>query len=274
MSSFRSSYLWQQSVRAALWLGAGVISILPTYVWLRIRERAAIVRRMDYERHTILIHVDSYIEETVRLNSCKREPGTVAWIEKFFERDDVFYDIGANVGAYSLVAFRFLGSRIKVFSFEPGFSTYPQLCRNIHLNEAGEVIVPLPVALFDQTSVTSFHYQNVLSGGALHALGSPVDQNGNPFQPVFSLPTLGYRLDDFIQQFHLPFPNHIKVDVDGPEYQVLKGAGEVLSRHELRTVLVEVNREDEIFNKITKFLKEKGLSFHSRQGINSLYCRD
>jgi FkbM family methyltransferase len=273
VNNFRSSWPWRVSIRAVLWVGARVISLLPTQLWLRIREKASIVRRMDYKRHPIYLQVDSHIENTVRLNSCKKEPGTISWIEDYFKRDDVFYDIGANVGAYSLVAFRFLDSHIKIFSFEPGFSTFPQLCKNIHLNEAGEAIVPLPVALFDQTLITSFHYQNLLPGGALHALGTPLDQNGNPFQPVFSLPVLGYRLDDFIKQFQLPLPNHIKIDVDGTEYQILKGAEQILGRQELRTVLLEIDREDEIFDKITNLLKEKGLFFHSKQDFNNLYCR-
>lgn len=256
-----------------VWLGSGAARLLPTRIWLRIRGNVQIVRQMDYDRAPINMVVDSWIENDVRLHSCRKEPGTVEWIESWFKPGDVFYDIGANVGAYSLVAFRFLNGKTKIYAFEPGFVTFPQLCRNIYLNHAGEAIVPLQVALSDQTSITPFHYQNLVTGGALHALGDPIDQHGKQFQPVFTLPTLSYRLDDFVRQFGLPMPNHIKIDVDGTEYQILKGAKEMLSHSELHSILLEFNQEHEDNNQIAQLLREHGLVLRSRRGENSLYCR-
>jgi len=197
----------------------------------------------------------------------------VDWIESWFKPGDVFYDIGANVGVYSLVAFSFLSGKTKIYAFEPGFVTFSQLCKNIYLNHAGEAIVPLQVALFDQTSITTFHYQNLVTGGALHALGDPIDQHGGQFQPVFTLPTLSYRLDDFVQQFDLLLPNHIKIDVDSTEYQILKGAKEMPSRSELRSILLEFNQEHEDSDKIAELLEEHGLVLYSRRNENIVYCR-
>lgn len=254
-------------------MGVGITHLLPARLWLRIREEAAMVRRMDYERHPIYMCVDSWIENDYRLHSCKKEPGTVTWIESWFKPDDVFYDIGANVGAYSLVAFRFLGGQTTIYAFESGFVTFPQLCRNIYLNGAGEVIVPLQVALSDQTSITAFHYQNLVPGGALHALGYPIDHQGKQFQPVFTLPTLSYRLDDFVRQFGLPLPNHIKIDVDGTEYQILKGSEEILARPGLRSILLEFNEEHEGSDKIEQLLEEYGLALHGRRRENHLFLR-
>src|SRR3989304_6219043 len=190
MHTVRLGRLRQGVVRRVVKLGVGVTRLLPTGLWLRIREEAALVRRMDYRRSPIYMCVDSWIENDVRLHSCGKEPGTVKWIEGCFKPGDVFYDIGANVGAYSLVAFRFLSGNTKIYGFEPGFVTFPQLCRNIYLNGAAEAMVPLQVAISDQTSITGFHYQNLLSGGALHALRAPVDQYGKGFHPGFTLATL------------------------------------------------------------------------------------
>ena len=251
-----------------------VTGFLPLQLWLLIRERTVMVRRMDYARHPILMCVDSWIENDYRLHSCKKEPETVEWIEKWFKPGDVFYDIGANVGAYSLVAFKALLGNIVIYSFEPGFTNFPQLCRNIHLNDANQAIFPFPVALSDRTSITNFHYQNLTPGGALHALGAPTDQNGKQFHPVCTLPALSYSLDHFVCQFELPFPNHIKIDVDGIECQILKGAQETLCRPELRSILVEdVNQEQQGTDEIAKLLMNSGLVLHRRQGFNSLYFR-
>lgn len=273
MSRIRLGGLKQRLVGLAVRVGVFAIHLLPTRVWLRIREGATVVRLVDYERYPIYMCVDSWIENDVRLHSCKKEPGTVEWIESWFKPGDVFYDIGANVGAYSLIAFRFLRGKIKIYAFEPGFVTFPQLCRNIYLNGAAEVIVPFQVALSDQTSIAAFHYQNLVPGGALHALGAPVDQDGRRFQPVFTLPTLSYRLDDFVRQFGLPMPNHIKIDVDGTEYQILKGSEEILALPELRSILLEANEEREGADEIVRLLEENGLALHSLRNENIVFSR-
>jgi len=273
MHTVRLGRLWQGLVGKVVRLGVGVTRLLPTGLWLRIREEAALVRRMDYGRSPIYMCVDSWIENDVRLHSAGKEPGTVEWIESWFEPGDVFYDIGANVGVYSLIAFHFLGAKTKIYAFEPGFVTFPQLCKNVCLNGASEAIVPLQVALSDQTSVTAFNYQNLSPGGALHALGVPVDHRGREFQPVAMLPTLSYRLDEFVRQFSLPRPNHMKVDVDGIEYQVLRGSQELLGSRELRSILVEMNEQREDAKEIGKLLEINGLVLHSRRNEQNLYTK-
>lgn len=273
MGKIESSVVLRIIGRAAVRMGVAITRLLPRRLWFRIRDEASLVKCMDYGRYPIYMCVDSWVEETVRLHSCKKEPATVEWIEKWFNPGDVFYDIGANVGAYSLVAFRFLTGNTKIYAFEPGFVTFPQLCRNIYLNGAADAIVPLQVALSDETSITGFHYHNLLSGGALHALKTPVDQYGKGFNPVFTLATMGYKLDEFIRQFGLTMPNHMKIDVDGSEYQILKGSQEVLGYPELRSILMEVDSSHEDAADIEKLLEKNGLVLHSRRNENSLYCR-
>ena len=60
--------------------------------------------KMDYKTEDIFIHVDSLREYASRINSAKGEPGTINWIEKNIKQGEVLFDIGANVGAYSLIA--------------------------------------------------------------------------------------------------------------------------------------------------------------------------
>jgi FkbM family methyltransferase len=254
-------------------MGTIVIPFLPKRLWLRIREETAIVKRMDYERYPIHMCVDSWIENEVRLHSCNKEPGTIQWIENCFNPGDVFYDIGANAGAYSLIGFRFLKGKTKIYAFEPGFVTFPQLCRNIYLNNAGEAIVPLQVALSEETSLSAFHYQNLVPSGALHALGAPIDYRGRGFQPVLTLPILSYRLDDLVREFGLRIPNHIKIDVDGVECQILKGSEKILSSPELRSILVEINEERGDADEIKRLLNEKGFVLDSQQNDQSVYYR-
>ena len=62
-----------------------------------------------------------------------KEPGTVNWIETGVRDGDVFYDIGANIGIYSLLAAARIGAG-KVYSFEPDVSSFAGLLQVITLN--------------------------------------------------------------------------------------------------------------------------------------------
>jgi len=261
------------SIDLIVFVGSQLIRLIPAGIWLRIRDKAEIVGQLDYAGEPIRMVVDSWIENDVRLFSCEKEPDTVEWIENWFKPGDVFFDIEGNVGAYSLIAFQYLNGKTKIYAFEPGFVTFPQLCKNIYLNNAADSIFLLPIALSEQTSITSFHYQNLVTGGALHAMGDPIDQHGKLFQPVFTLPILSYSLGDFVHQFDLPIPNHIKIDVDGTEYQILQGAIKLLSHPDLRSILLEFNQKHKDSHKIEKLLESHGMVLHSRHHENNLYCK-
>jgi FkbM family methyltransferase len=261
--------------RALHWSGRAIGRLsraIPSAVWVRMGETAGRTGRLDYAGGDIRLCVDSWIEHEVRLRSCAKEPETVAWIEQAFRPGDVFYDVGANVGAYSLVAWAHLSGRVRVYAFEPGFATFPQLCRNVALNRAQQAIVPLQVALSDVSGIVEFHYQNVLPGGALHSLGEAVDQGGRQFAPSVSLPTPAFRLDDFVRQFGLPWPTHLKIDVDGTERRVLAGAGAALSSPSFRSLLIEASDLPGEESAVAGLLAAHGLQ-GVRRGANVLYSR-
>jgi FkbM family methyltransferase len=228
---------------------------------------------MDYEHRDILLSVDSDFEYRVRLHSCKKEPDTVQWIETFFREGDVFYDIGANVGAYSLVASKFFEGKVTVYAFEPAFLNFTQLCKNLQLNGSQESVMPLPIALSDKTHIANFNFRNLVPGGAVHALGEPVDDGGNVFTPVARQPVLSYRVDDLIKHFDLRIPNHIKIDVDGTEFSVLKGMEGTLNDHSVRSMLLELNVGTGYERQILDFLAKKGFEVHSKRGANHIFVR-
>jgi FkbM family methyltransferase len=245
---------------------------------LEIKNIIEIKRRMDYEPHDIYLHVDSLTEFETRLYSCAKEPDTVEWIETFMKPGDTFYDVGANVGAYSLIAAKAFKGAVKVFAFEPAFLNFTQLCRNVFLNQCQDIIIPLCVALSDKTSLDSFNYHDLIPGGSLHTLGEAIDYKGDRFEPVLKQPIVGFTTDDFISQFGVPVPTHIKIDVDGIEFSVLKGADRTLSNPSLRSIVVELEA-GESEKQIGDFLAQKGFRLHARYGrrtpgmINSIFAR-
>lgn len=241
-----------------------ITKILPDRFLLIIKANANSVKKMDYEHCDIFLNIDSAIEYDIRLNSCKKEPETVEWIETFFKEGDVFFDIGANVGAYSLVASKFFNGKIAVYAFEPAFPTFPQLCKNVLLNRCQGCIIPLQIALSDKTIIDNFNYLDLIPGGACHAFGEAIDYKGDVFKPIFKQPILSYRIDDLVKQFEIPIPNHIKIDVDGIEFSILKGADETLENPLVSSILLELEEGREEAKQIIVFLSRKGFEVHSK----------
>jgi hypothetical protein len=78
------------------------------------------IGRLDYEPAEILVGVTSRAEILSRLRPVAKEPWTVRWLERNIRTDDVLYDIGANVGAYTLIAAALRRRGVRVVAVEPG----------------------------------------------------------------------------------------------------------------------------------------------------------
>ena len=203
---------------------------------------SASVVPLDYTRHPVRLLATSSMERKWRAQSCKKEPWTVAWIEESMSAGGVLYDVGANVGAFSLIAAKVCARRGTVVAFEPGFASYAHLCANIVLNRCESIIVPLPVALGSTNGLGSFAYLTLDPGQSRHQfrqqawVAEEADTKKRYLQPVLSM-----TLDSMIQTFGLPQPHHLKLDVDGGEIDVLEGARETLGGPTLRSILIEID---------------------------------
>ena len=241
-----------------------VIKVLPVRLQVLIRSKVSVTKKLDFEKCDIVLSVESDLEYTTRLRSCAKEPEMAQWFETFFKEGDTFYDVGANVGAYSLMASKMFDGKVKVYAFEPGFPNFAQLSKNIFINNSQESIIPMQIALSDQTEISIFHYSNLTPGGALHALGKPIDYKGEFFSPVCKQPVIAFRLDDFITLFNLPAPNHIKIDVDGIEFKILRGSQQTLCGPMLRSLMVEIDEANSETPKMIQFLRDQGFAIHSK----------
>ena len=187
------------------------------------------------------------------------------WIDSF-TTDDVFYDIGANIGVFSLLTAKRHGRHVRVFSFEPAFDTFAALSRNVLLNKLEAFVTPLQIALFDETGLQPFHYQELGAGAALHAVGEAVDYSLRRFEPAAVQPVLAFKLDDLVESFGLPRPTRIKLDVDGTESRVLAGAARTLAagRCDLWVELSDSGEHDSRTAGVTKGLEDLGFKAVTR----------
>lgn len=198
---------------------------------------------LDYKPHKILLHADSRIERESRAFSCAKEPETVKWMEEYIKPGDIVFDIGANVGAYTLIMSKLVGEKGMVYAFEPNWPNFFQLNKNILLNGRQHNIMALNIAMTFGKSINIFNYQDLEFGSSLHTFGEAVDFVGKKFTPKVKQYVLGYSVDEFIKDFNLSKVNHIKLDVDGHEAAIIKGAQKTLKDKNCRSLMVELNEE-------------------------------
>lgn len=205
-------------------------------------------------------------KDYLRIRSANEsEPDTLDWIEEFVQPGDVFFDIGANVGIYSLYA----ASRgAKVYAFEPESQNFARLNQNIVANALP--IHAYPIAFSDVSGLQQIYLHSFMSGGALHNVGEPVDHEGKRFTPKHVQGIACMTLDGIAG---LPSPQHIKLDVDGIETRILNGGRTVLKS--VRSLLVELNTREALPEQV---LHEAGLRLvssrrRSAMSENRVYAR-
>jgi FkbM family methyltransferase len=153
-----------------------------------------------------------------------KEELTIAWIDSL--GDGVFWDIGANIGVFTLYA------ALKghpVLAFEPSPMNFAVLSKNIQINEFDAS--SFCVAFSSEVSVSPFEMDALEFGFAGAGL--------NTGKQV-SVAAMSFPIDEFIQTFNLTPPNFIKIDIDGGENDLLSGARKTFSSGHVTEVQIEV----------------------------------
>jgi FkbM family methyltransferase len=179
-----------------------------------------------------------------------KETGTIDWLRQYVRPGDVFLDVGANIGLYSLVAAKLVGDRGRVYAIEPHAVNVISLMQNIAANGLQDRVQVVSTALHNATGVFDFNYYSLEPGSAMSQLGETRDGYEQDFVPVMTELKLAVRVDDLIERHGMQPPHHIKVDVDGNELQVIEGMTALLgSSRRPRSVQVEVNKRyrEELF---------------------------
>jgi len=139
------------------------------------------------------------------------------------------YDVGANMGYYSLIFSKLVGPEGSVISFEPSFINFNKLNENV---KHSANITTLNIGVGSSESLL-FISQGADDIGATSRISDKAIGNG---QWVDIVP-----IDKIVTQNR--FPNAIKIDVEGFEVEVIEGAVNVLKREELKVVGIEVHSE-------------------------------
>lgn len=137
-------------------------------------------------------------------------------------------DIGANIGLYSLLSAKRLGGSGFVHAFEPTPFVANRLRDNVRLNHFHNVIVN-QIALSDQAGTVKFYVHEEADCSSLAAVSSN------------SIEVQTMSLDEYLRRAAIQRVDLIKIDVEGAEVKVLRGAQALLSRPDAPTIMLEFN---------------------------------
>lgn len=152
----------------------------------------------------------------------------MSFLLHFLREEDVFLDVGANVGSYTILAAGHVGA--KTWSFEPVPNTFTYLRKNIEINKLNDKVVAVPCAVGAKVGT-------VVLTSALDTVNHVVSETESKHQQTLEIAVVS--LNEFMK--HLPTPSLVKIDVEGFENEVLAGMSNLLSRPELKALIIELN---------------------------------
>ena len=167
-----------------------------------------------------------------------KEPVTIEWLRAIPE-GAVMFDIGANVGVYTL--FAGICRSARVFAFEPEAQNYALLNRNLALNGLDRRVTAYCIALADAQGMDRLYLSEWGAGGSCHSFGAEVGFDLAPRAAAFVQGSVSFSVDELVASGKVPVPEYAKIDVNGFEHRVIRGMRNTLRDAKLRSIIVELN---------------------------------
>jgi FkbM family methyltransferase len=172
-------------------------------------------------------------------------------IKAHLPRGGTFWDVGANIGLFSLFASKIVGPSGHVVSFEPS----PQVVTLLRGNADGQNIKVLPYGIGSADTLRSFAAQGTSSASSFVEDVTAINRRHQPDQAIEQVTVRMCKLDTLLDFSLSPNPTLVKIDIEGFELEALKGADRLLSsaRPKLiieihpRQLAMSGGSEDEIF---------------------------
>jgi FkbM family methyltransferase len=169
----------------------------------------------------------------------KKEPEVRMFIDKYVRDSDVFFDIGANIGIYSIYASKRF-TNLEAICFEPEFSNLHYLKQNIIENHLIDQMSAYSIAISDKVGTSKLYIQDTMPGAAIHSESiEKIETTAEGLPVVWSEGIIAYTLDAIVQELNKT-PNIIKIDTDGNEAKILRGAPKLLKNTVLRSLILEI----------------------------------
>ncbi len=225
-------------VPAAAAADVPIVSGALRFMWLRALQAAGVKRVVARSAfgHRFLCHIGDVAEFPFyhRLALAPELALCSAWMQD--DGGAVVYDVGANVGYFSTQLVQMLGSRgTQIYSFEPVPSTFEKLTLTVERLGLGAAVHPVAAAVFEDERTVRIAYSDLNSLFSQVTDTRPNARAGDCYAQVPALP-----LDSFGAQSGT-HPSLIKIDVEGSEVAVLRGAERILAAPVPPAIVMEVS---------------------------------
>ena len=206
------------------------------------------------------LKLDRVVDRGIYVGSFEKE--TLLFFKNSIKPNMTIFDIGANVGLFSLTASAVLKNSGQIYAFEPAEEVYSDFQKNIALNNFQNIQL-IQTGVSEKSGEITF---NICEDNAYNSI------NSKPMRKVIrkiTIPTT--TIDDFCKQEKIHQIDIIKVDTEGAEYFILKGGKNILSKDNAPILFLEYNtqilKEVELSD-IRNLLKDFGYSLYElRFGI-------
>ena len=183
-------------------------------------------------------------------------------IKSLLKEGDIFVDVGANIGYYSLLASRYVGERGLVLAFEPVPETYEVLLMNLKLNNVKNVKAYRLAIWSKQAKIRMIIPKGWFGLASIYSTKQSLYRGMKSMNSitVHSLP-----LDNILK--HYRRIKLVKIDAEGSEYHILKGSTKVL--HKIQYIIIELtlNAKETI-----KLLRKMGFKIKRLGNTNYIFA--
>ena len=160
-----------------------------------------------------------------------KEQRIIKRIISFLNPGDIFYDIGASFGLYTIPLAKIMSDRGRIIAFEPNKQSYERLQENLNLNALNNVRL-FCLALGNKNGELKLFTGNIPMDSSL-VYSSTFKQNYQIVKVV--------KGDDLKEEENLPPPRAVKIDVEGYEYKVIQGLHRTLLNPSCKLVCCEIH---------------------------------
>lgn len=202
---------------------------------------------------------ESHIHSFLQLGAAY-EPDVTKVLQRILEPGDVFIDVGANVGYFTLLGSKLVGPKGKVYSYEPDPKNVERIkfhCANNACDNVEIVSQPVSHCVED----VNFWFNKASSGG--NALWNPGEFFGDPSYNDGYTVMKSTTLDDEFDRRGLENVKLIKIDTEGAEHAILRGASSWLENQSIPFIIAELNsfglnKLGTSFDDFIQFMYDKG----------------
>lgn len=199
--------------------GFGNIPVLAK-IYLKI-GKTVLPKFIEYDDHNFFLESEDSVN--LAIFGYEHEKFELNLFKNSLKKGDVVLDMGANIGLYSLAAAKIVGNSGKIYSFEPDPITFKNLKKNIESNKYNNVEL-INKAVSNKTGTITFTSSENITSRSKNHIKTADEQEKN------SIKIHTIKMDDFFENKNNVI-NVIKMDIEGAEFEALKGMKKIIDKN-------------------------------------------